>query len=476
MFRLTHFLEQRGREWFVEQNDREAGAVLRQLPIGKELGVITRKQTSCLKDITGKIKTAKLALNEAERELTEFESLKAKRDGLVTKIALISLKELVTKLISIGNLINFKEYDGGNDVTLITTYFEKIRVNLQQKKDTKKNLIRSLNGLKERVPLYISNLTLLNQKQIVISEHSNEMAKLEIIVGQIKEEKQGAKASLSALNDEVTSLELAKSKFQQIEQKRKCIGVNKAELEQNEKALVELMKQQQENIEYLRLNARLQDQHRLANDEIKNRTTILTQIEQKVGIQKKWQEISKNNQIAIKEIIPEIERINSECSESKFRLDKEVSEAENVYLTKKDAVEVLNAASGAIQDAVSNIRKYLPENQGDCPVCQANYEPDDLIKRIESSLNKLNPAIPQAINDEEKSLTVFKVAKEKQRAANQKLMSIQSELNKESDKLKVNEKEILEIIIPQFSGCKTPEEANVQIEQQIALVRSEIHE
>lgn len=97
LFRLTHFLEQRGREWFVEQGDKEAGNVLSQLPIGKELGVITKKQTSCLRDITAKINTAKQALNEAKMELTEFESLKAKRDGLVTKIALIPLKELVTK-------------------------------------------------------------------------------------------------------------------------------------------------------------------------------------------------------------------------------------------------------------------------------------------------------------------------------------------------------------------------------------------
>lgn len=476
LFRLTHFLEQRGREWFVEQGDKDAGNVLSQLPIGKELGVITKKQTSCLRDITAKINTVKQALKEAQRELTEFESLKAKRDGLVTKIALIPLKELVTKLIPIGNLINFEEYDGVYDVTLITTYFEKIRVSLQQEKGTKKALIRSLNELKERVLLYISNLALLNQKQIVIFDHSNEMAKLELIVEQIKKDQQGAKASLSVLNDEITSLKLDRSRFQQIEQRRECIRVNKTELEQNEKVLVGLTKRLQETVEYLKINARLQDQHRLANDEIKNRTTILTQIEQKMGIQKQWQEISKINQIAIKEIIPEIERIYSEYSESKSRLDKEVSEAEKVYLTKKEAVEVLNSASDAIQDAVSNIRKYLPENQRDCPVCQANYEPDDLIKRIESSLNKLNPAIPQAINDEEKSLTVFKVVKEKQRAANQKLMSIQSELNKESDKIKVNEKKILEIIIPQFSGCKIPEEANVQIEQQIALVRSEIHE
>lgn len=476
LFRLTHFLEQRGKDWLVEQDDKSAGNLLSQLPLGKDLQHIISKKTSLIRAI-GKTETeAEIALSEARKKFLEFEALIAKRDALATETTFTSLKEIVAKLTPISKLTDYEEYDDEYNVTLINTYFEKIRVSLQQANNTKKALVIRLNTLKERVQLYISNIELLSHKQVIISEHSKKIAELKPIVEQTRKDIQDAIVSLSDIKGEIKELNSAKSMFENVEQKRALIRVKRAELEQNEKALDKLIKSQKETVDYLIKNERLRDQHKLANDAIENKKNLLTKAEQKRDSQKHWQEISKINQEIIDKIIPEIEKRKREYLESKSRLDNEVSKASEVYLTKKNALESLNNASGAIQDAVSNIRKHLADGQRCCPVCHADYEPGDLIKRIEESLNVLNPAIPLAIEDEKNASVDLELAKEKQRNEHQKLLDIQTKLDVEHDKLKANKMKISESFLPQFLGCNTPEEANKHIEEQIAQITSLIIE
>ena len=190
--------------------------------------------------------------------------------------------------------------------------------------------------------------------------------------------------------------------------------------------------------------------------------------------QNKWQNLSTINQEIIQEKIPTIVERKNELLKSKVHLDNDVSKAGAVYMTKHTALDSLNKASGAIQDAVSNIRKHLAENQRYCPVCQADYEPGDLIERIEVSLNKLNPAIPLAIEDEKNALASLQAAKEKRSKEDQNLLDIDSALNAEQDKLETNRKKISESFLPQFPGLKTPKEANTYIEEQATQIVSEI--
>lgn len=476
LFRLTHFLEQRGNEWFVEQNDNNAGKLLSQLPIGKNMQHIISKRTSLLRAIGTKETGAKDALSESKKVFSDFEALMEKRDGLATETKLTPLEELVGKLVPIGKLTEIEEYDDEYNVTLINTYFEKIRVSLHQDSNTKKSLVIRLDTLKERVQHYISNEELLSNQEKVISKHSKTIAELKPIVEQTKKDTQEEKDSLSIIKGEINELNSVKSMFEMVEDKKERIKVKKVELEQNESDLGELKKSQIGTVEYLKKYERLRDQHKLANNNIENKKQLLIQTEQKRNFQKQWQGLVKINQEIIETILPEIEKRKSEYLESKSRCDNEVSEADEAYSTKKKALESLNIASSAIQEAVSNISKHLVEDQRDCPVCQANYEPSDLIKRIEGSLNKLNPSIPLAIEEERNASEALGIAKKNQKNENKKLLDIQTELNAEHVKLEANKMKISERLLPQFPGCNTPEEANNDIEKQITQITSEISE
>lgn len=373
-------------------------------------------------------------------------------------------------------MIGCEDYKDNPNLTQINLYFEKNRVSLKQEKNNKNDLSIRLNALKDRTQLYSSNLELLTHKQTVISEHLQNIAKLSPSIKQTKSDLQDLKGILSGVQDEIKKLNLIKSMFEQIDQQKSYLNIKKLELEQNEKMLNELQKSYKTTVEYLKKNERLRDQHKLIDDSINNEKILLNQAEMKKDFQKQWQNLSDINNEIIKTKIPILEEKKNEYLKSKSNLDYVVSETENKYLINKNYLESLNKASGAIQDAISNIRKNLAKYQRSCPVCQAVYEPEDLITRIEKSLNTLNPAIPQAIKEEKVALDVLEQAKEKQRKENQKLQDTISELKAEKNRLVANQKIISESFLPQFPGLKTPEESNLYIENQILQIRSKIKE
>lgn len=476
LFRLTHFLEQRTKEWFVDKGDKDAGNLLSRLPLGKDLQNIISKKTSLLRAIGITETSAENNLSEAEKKLSEFEELITKRNGLATETALTPLKKIVEKLLPVSKLIGYENYGDEFNVALITVYFERIRVLLNQEKNMKNDLIVKFNALKERTRLYVLNQELLCNKQTVVSQHVNKIAELGSIIEQTKREVQNENEVLSNIKVEIKKLNSFKSMFEEVERKSGHIAVKNTELEQVKKDLSQLEKSLEETIGCLKNNERLRDQYKLVDDAIKNKKIQLSQIEMKNEFQKQWQNLSIINHDIINIKIPAIKKRNSEYSELKLRWDNEVSEAEKAYMTKKNYLESINKASSTILDAVGNIRKHMAENQSYCPVCQAKYEPGDLINRIEASLNTLNPAIPLAIIEEKRALETLEFAKEQQGKENQKLFVSMSELNIEINKLEVNQKKILESFFPQFPGLKTPEEADLYIKERIQQITSHIRE
>ncbi len=474
LFRLTHFLEQRSNEWFIDKDDKDAGNFLSQLPLGKELQNILSKKQGLLTAI-GKAETITSEnLSDAQKKLSEFEELIARRDGLATEATLTPLNEIVAKLRLISKLIGCEEYKGEPNLTQLKSYFEKTRVSLKQEKEKKIDVNIKLNALKERIQLYSLNLEKLTQKQAIVSEHSIKITELTPIIEQAKNDLQSKNGILANLKSEIKELNSFKSMFEEIDQQQSHRKIKKSELEQKEKELSELQKSFEATVEYLKKNERIRDQHRLIENSINEKKNLLNQIEIKKKFQDQWHNLSESNKEILEIKLPILEKKNNDYQESKSRLDHEVSEAEKEYLMKKSNLESLNKASSAIQDAVSTIRKTLDENQKSCPVCQAVYEPEDLVKRIENSLNTLNPAIPHAIEEEKKALAVLEEAEEKQSKENKKLQDTISEFNAEKNKHEANQKIILESIQPQFPGLKTPAEAQLYIEDQILQITSEI--
>lgn len=476
LFRLTHFLEQRSHEWFIDKNDKEAGDILNQLPLGKELQNILAKKQGLLLAIGKAETTASENLTEAKKKLSEFEGLIAQRNSLATETTLTPLNEIVAEILSISKLVGYEEYKDELDLTPINSYYNKTKVYLKQETDKKADLNIKLNALKERIQLYSSNLELISNKQTGISNDAQKITELTPSIEQNKNDLKAGKEALSSLDNEIKQLDSIKSKFEEMEQQQGYLKVKTSEIEQKKEELDELQKSFKTVDEYLKRNEWLRDQHKLFDNSVNEKRILLNQTEIKRDFQKQWQNLSDLNKEISEIKIPTLEKKKDEYQESKSQFDNEVSQAENEYLKKKNNLELLNKASDAIQDAISIIRKNLTENQRACPVCQADYEPEELVKRIENSLNLLNPDIPPAIKEEKDALTALEEAKENQNKENQKLQDTISELDLEINKLKANQKIISENIQSQFPGLKTPIEAHLYLEGQIQKITLEIKE
>ncbi|WP_312071888.1 AAA family ATPase [Anaerotignum propionicum] len=474
LLRLTHFLEQRDKEWFVEKDSRGAGDLLRQLPLGKDLQQIISKKMSFLKIIGTTATNAEKELINAKEKLSEFEELINKRNSLNTMIELTPLEKIVDTLQPISKLSNYIEYRGKFDLTLINTYYEKVKVSLKQENDRNRVLSIRLSALNEQVKLYISNMELLRNEEINKSNYAEKIPCLWTYIDDCKLRIKAAKDDLRGLEDEINKLNFYKTKLEELEQLSENIDIVKGKFNLNEEALKEIKKSHAETVKFIENNERLRDQHKLVNESIKKLRNDLHQINLKRDLQIKWKKLEENNQEIIENIIPVIEKRKSFCLKTKFNLDKYVSEAERNHLAKTDELKVLNNAADAIQDAVTNIRKHLGDNQRTCPVCQADYEPEELIKRIEMSLSKLNPSIPTVIEEVKIAFAAFEVAKENQRKEQKRLDEIEDELNATLDKKEENAREISEQIMPQFPGLGTPNEADIFIEEQINKIESQI--
>ncbi|MDY6227005.1 MAG: hypothetical protein SPH93_04930 [Clostridium sp.] len=472
LFRLTHFLEQRGKTWFVEQEEKIAGDILSQLPIGKDIQRILSKKTSLIRAI-GMVETnAKNQLNEAKRKLYEYEQLKNMRNQHVVVAVLMPLEEIVEKLQNICNVIKYEQFDGEYKLEAIKNYFEKMKVYVKQQYDSKEELIIKLNTLKERVTLFCSNLELLKQKEDILIEYTERVSELTEYLAQKKKELENKQKCLCENQVKIEQLNLVKNMFDEMTHLQKYIAISETELRSNKSMMIKLQECYKLTNEELKINEALEDKYKLLDQAISKEKKNIIEVEEKKKYQKEWEELSKINNEILQINIPKINNKENECRKIRLQIDNEISEAESLYSIRNDNLKNLNKTSNAIQEAVSTIRKYISVNQRKCPVCQAEYEPEKLISKIETSIKMLNPAIPQAIKDEKDALELLETIRRKQKVEDKKLYNIMEELKREREKFEENHKKIIEVLQPQFPGCKTVMEASGYIKEM--LLKSEI--
>lgn len=468
LIRLTHLLDQHTNNWFVEQDENEAGDLLSQLPLGKDLQHILSKRTGVLQAITKAESVALSDLDNAKEKQSKFIDSIDKRNSLIIKAELTPLVDIVGRLISINKLACCEEYSAEYNLVIINSYFQKIKTSIEQKNDLHQDLLTKLSAVRERLSFYVLNSELLGQKQIILDKYANKVNTLTSLAKYDQEEISKANKGLSSIEDTLTSLRLYERNFSMLEQNRKIISNMRKEQNHNITELYELNKAHDATIEYIKNATRLKDEHRLLDSEIQKNKTLLKQNEAKMDFQKQWQDICVITKKMVENEIPEIEKREKKYYESKSVIDNDVIEKEQFYAEKKNTLESLNSASDEILNAIQIIRKNLTENQRNCPVCQAKYEPKELIERIENSLNMINPTILSAVLDEKNALKELVFAKEKQEKVKKEIACITTELNEKNKRTEINKKNITENLIPYFPDANTPEEAYIQVEKQIS--------
>ena len=103
LLRLTHLLDQRDRDWFVQQGNSEAGQQLDRLPMGKDAAKVSAVLTSAKIGMTKEADAAKIKLEAAQKVLKEWQRLLVERD-MAYKDGVQALIPLVDIAAHLGQL------------------------------------------------------------------------------------------------------------------------------------------------------------------------------------------------------------------------------------------------------------------------------------------------------------------------------------------------------------------------------------
>ena len=120
----------------------------------------------------------------------------------------------------------------------------------------------------------------------------------------------------------------------------------------------------------------------------------------------------------------------------------------------------LKNASDAILSAVGIIATNLPEDQNNCPVCNAEYESGELRKQIALALQQIDPVISKEI---ETNNTLRQIVDQKRQQIQDEKMALSKiieRLSESEENLKNTQAFINEKCIPRFFDKKNVTEAN----------------
>jgi len=462
LLRLTHLLEQRGTNWFVGANTEAAGNLLDKLSIGKELNHVFSKKASVLRAITKEKEDIRLRVEKAKQELIDFESLLEKRNKFSLKDGLVPLKDIINKIQHYYSLLTNEKEVFREDVTTVFGFLNHTKSKLSTSLDDYSSRIKKLSELEEQVDHYLSNQSIVVNKQEILKELDTTERNLNENIIFIKKEIQ-TKSDYLLTNKEDYSLLLAiQGSFKQQDSEiieRDRLEKEIVNLKETIEGIVFNLSGLTKEIEDVNVSL---DNDQIISLEIKKAYEKKGQIANLEELQKEWQSILDEITDLQDNLIPILLKQKLE-EEAKLNEYKNIFEIAQTELNKKQAtLDLLRKTSDEIQDAVSVIASNLPDDKRDCPLCGTDFDPNELRIRILSALEKVNPLISSSVEETKVASEHLNLIISKLNDQKDKLDKVLLDLNSNQQKLIRNKDIINQKILPHFPMCETIEDALIQ--------------
>jgi len=464
LLRLTHLLEQRGKNWFVDSEEKTAGNFLDQLSIGQELNHIISKKRSISITLNKEYDLLNEKLSKSITNLEKFKNIIEERNKVVLDIKLIPLIEISNQIQFYYKLTNKDQISVDTRLNSIVAFAEQTKSVVNQRlqdNDEKKYLFTELNSLLE---LFEKNKDLVIVKQREIDKQILDLKDAEENSNKIQANRELEKSKLNFQQNKIRELNELKNSYSQLDlrlkEKERAIQ-NSTSVSKQISTFKENLKSTNQNLENI---SKLIDQHNLIDLELEKCNNERAKIEKLIVAQNKWKEESLIIQTISDITIPEIENQKLESESEINKLNIELGILSLDYAQKLDFLNSLRNTTEAIQEAVTIIASNLPNNEGKCPVCEAEYEPDHLKERISHTLKKINPMISDAVIIEKKAFENLEQIKQKVNIENIKLQTLTTDLQNNYKLLNELNNSIGVNILPHFPNCQTAKEALLYIE------------
>lgn len=403
LLRLTHLLDQREGEWLVKADTKVAGAQLARLPIGKDGAQVSLALGSIRRELTEKLKQAKGTLETLEAEFEEWKNLVLDRNMAASQSeGALRSKEHIAESIS--------------DIARQTQCLEQLPVGLLVPPIGIDSLETIHDALEQTVQVRLIRLreqiAALVEVDGLIGQFVSNQARSE----QISNELDVARQELTQKQNERKQFVDNQSRIQNdlvvAESERDLISLqlNRLNNETQTKATLEQHKQQLEAAEKMlseaesvasalkgihERNEQLRVEHELINKQRK--ALQLEEADFLIARQliSSWEENFQNIAaiaVSFKEQEQREELLKGSLNDAIL-----LKVAANTELLRvKQLHETLTSTADSIRQSVASIAAHLPEDCGDCPVCGVEHGVVDLRRRINKSLEEIDPKILEA--------------------------------------------------------------------------------
>lgn len=462
LLRLTHLIEQRGNNWFIQKGETsQAGDLLDKLSIGKDLSAIAKTKSNTLNAATRTINDKKDEKDKHEIRISFFEDKLKERDNAKLNYVLKPLNEIIDQIKSIqkqfDDLSNLGNIDLNPDA--VASYRGLVNsILLKLEEDNQKRLF-NLSNLESKISLFENNSTEILDRQRQIAEKTQIALNADADLAPLK-------TSLAELQDtfnKKTDIHKDLQKSKESLNKKNEEEAKSSSTEKSIKALSETISEQKEKLKSEnelvdKLNAKI-----ASFNSIKGREAEVLKKQGELNslqsVIENWNaQLLKVNEIAY---IINTEKVQKAESQKRIEdLQTDLFKIEKLYNESQIKLNSLKNASDAILGAIGTIATNLPNNQRNCPVCNAEYEPDELSKQIALALEQIDPIVSSEIEINNTFKT--QVDTKKQQIQNEKttLSKINEKLVENDDLLKNVQEIINEKCIPRFPDNNNIDEAN----------------
>lgn len=462
LLRLTHLIEQRGNNWFIQKGESsQAGDLLDKLSIGKDLSAIVKTKSNTLNAATRTINDKKEEKVKHIQKVSFFEDKLKERDNAKLNYVLKPLNEIIDQIQSIhkqfDSLSNLGNVDQNPDA--VVSYRGLVNsIIFKLEEDNQKRLF-NLSNLESKISIFESNNTEIVEKQKQIAGKTEIAQKSVTDLAPLKT----ALAKLQDTLNKETDIQKDLQKSQGLLNKKKEEEAKSVSTEKSIKFISEFISEQKEKLKsdsdlVDKLNAKI-----ASFNSIRGRETEALKKQGEFNSLQSVIEDWNNHVLKMAEIKNFINIQTAQKAESQKKIEDfhtDLLKTEKSFNESQTKLNLLKNASDAILGAVGIIAKNLPDDQRNCPVCNSEYEPDELSRQIALALEQIDPIIISEI--ETNNTLKTEVDAKKQQIQNEKIT-----LNKINENLIENEgksKNVQEFINekcqPRFPDSTNITEAN----------------